>query len=186
MFRIALGMLILSTGALFADEKSEEAKPVPTEMGGAIMNVPGSWVKQKATRMFRKLQWGIPKAEGDENSTVCYVSELRGGGGGAKANIERWINEYAKRDGEPKQEQFEADGIKISVVEVKGTFKESMGGPFGGGETTLRENYCTLAAWVEIPDSDAVYSIKMVGPKKSVEAQRKATIAMLKGMKKKG
>jgi hypothetical protein len=170
--------------ALAEDDKP---KSVPTDIGGVKFPVPGTWVKQKATRQFRILQWGIPKAEGETATTtaVCYVSELRGGGGGAKGNLKRWEGEYATKDGEPKTETMKPDGVTISYIEVSGTFKESMGGPFApGGKVEMRENYATLAAFVEIDGADSVYSIKLVGPKKSVLAQKKAFVEMLKKAKK--
>jgi hypothetical protein len=60
-----------------------------------------------------------------------------------------------------------------------------MGGPFtpGGGKVELRKGYRTLAAWVEPEGGDQVFSIKMVGAKKSVGAQRDDFIAMLKSTK---
>jgi len=115
---------------------------------------------------------------------VLYVSELSGGGGGVKPNINRWLGEFEEKSGDPKEEEFEVEGIKVATVAIVGTFKESAGGPFAGGKTTLRKDYATLAAVVQIPGSEALYTVKMVGPKKSVEAQKKAFKEMLKSGKK--
>jgi hypothetical protein len=112
------------------------------------------------------------------------VSELGGGGGGAEANIRRWEGEYDEKDGEPKKDKIEIEGVKITVVDVSGVFKESMGGgPFAPGKVELRKDYRTLAAWVEPEGGDRVFSIKIVGPKKSVGAQRDDFLAMVKSTK---
>jgi gluconolactonase len=180
---MAAGLSLWLATATWADDKPQ-AKP--TKVGSAEFKVPGDWVAQQPKRQFRILQWGVPTAEGDETAPVIYVSELPGTAGGVKGNIDRWIGEYESKEGKEKTETFEADGIKIHTLAVTGTFMESMGGPFSGGKKTPRENYQTLGAIIEIPDSANTYFFKMVGPKKSVAAQKDAFVAMLKSAKKKG
>lgn len=190
MRALTVGLAIAAGSFVIADDKEKkDAKPkklpVSTAIGPLEMKVSGEWVKRKPVRQFRILEWGVPTAEGDDRAPTCYVSELGGGGGGADANIKRWEGEYEEKDGDPKKEKFEADGVKITVVDVTGVFKESMGGPFapGGGKVELRKDYRTIAAWVEPEGGDRVFSIKLLGPKKSVGAQREDFIAMLKSTK---
>jgi hypothetical protein len=57
------------------------------------------------------------------------------------------------------------------------------GGPFAPGKVELRKDYRTLAAWIEPEGGDRVFSIKLVGPKKSVGEQRNDFIKMLKSTK---
>jgi hypothetical protein len=188
MRALTLGLALAVGFAAVADDKEKEKKakkpPVPATFGPIEVQVPGEWIKRKPVRQFRILEWGVPTAEGDDKAPVCYVSELRGGGGGAEANIRRWEGEYEEKDGEPKKDKFEVEGVKISVVDVTGTFKESMGGgPFAPGKVELRKDYRTLAAWIEPEGGDQVFSIKMFGPKKSVGEQREDFIKMLKSTK---
>jgi hypothetical protein len=189
MRALSIGLALAVGCFVVADDKEKKegkAKkpPVPTAIGPLEMNVPGEWIKRKPVRQFRILEWGVPTAEGDDKAPVCYVSELGGGGGGAEANIRRWEGEYDEKDGEPKKDKFEVEGVKITVVDVAGVFKESMGGgPFAPGKVELRKGYRTLAAWVEPEGGDRVFSIKMVGPKKSVGAQRDDFLAMVKSTK---
>jgi len=180
---LAVGCFVVADDKEKKDGKTKKP-PVPTAIGPLEVKVPGEWIKRKPVRQFRILEWGVPTAEGDDKAPVCYVSELGGGGGGAEANIRRWEGEYDEKDGEPKKEKFEADGVKFTVVDVSGVFKESMGGgPFAPGKVELRKEYRTLAAWIEPEGGDRVFSIKMVGPKKSVAAQRDDFVAMLKSTK---
>jgi gluconolactonase len=187
-------MAVLATGlaagglALRAeDKKPEPPKPVPATVGQTTkvkIEVTPDWVEQKAdARRFRVAQWGIPKADGDAKPPELYFSELTGNGGGVEANVKRWVNEYSPKDSD-KRETLEADGFKVIFVEVQGTFQESMGGPFAGGGKTPREGYATLGAVFEIPDADTALFAKMIGPKKSVLAQKEAFKKLLKASKK--
>jgi hypothetical protein len=186
MRALSIGLALAVGCFVVADDKEKKDKapkkpPVPTAIGPLEVKVPGEWIKRQPKRQFRILEWGVPTTEGDDKAPVCYVSELGGGGGGAEANLRRWEGEYDEKDGEPKRDKFESNGVKITVVDVTGAFKESMGGgPFAPGKVELRKGYRTLAAWVEPEGGDRVFSIKMVGPKKSVGAQRDDFIAMMK------
>lgn len=168
----ALGMAVAVLG--LAGWSADEPKTKKTEIGPATFEVPADWQTQRPNSSFRKLQWGIPTAEGDETAPVFYVSVA---GGGVEANVKRWIDEYEDQVGDAKKETIEANGIKFHAVDVAGTFK---GGPGGGAK---RKDYRTLGAVVEFPGADTLYFFKMLGPKKSVSAQREAFIKMLKSGK---
>jgi hypothetical protein len=168
----AVGLCLALLG--LAGWTAEDAKTKKTEIGPATFEVPADWQTQRPSSQFRKLQWGIPTAEGDETAPVFYVSTA---GGGVEANIKRWIDEYEDQAGEPKKEKIEANGIKVSTVDVGGTFK---GGPGGGPK---RKDYRTLGAVVEMPGADTLYFFKMLGPTKSVSAQRDAFIKLCKSGK---
>ena len=141
---LALAALAASAASLRAEDETALASiGVDAKV---VAQVPKAWVKQKATKMFRVAQWGLPKAAGDDRNPELYFSELSNGGGGADANIKRWIGEYSETDGDPKKESFAADGIKITMVEINGTFMESMGGaggPFAGGTKEARKGFAT-------------------------------------------
>jgi len=188
MRALSVGLALTAVMFVAADDQDKEKKapkkpPVATAVGALEMQVPGDWVKRKPVRQFRILEWGIPTVEGDDKPPVCYVSEFGGGVGGVEANLKRWEGEYEEKDGEPKKEKLEVAGVKVNLIDVTGTFKESMGGPFAGGKVELRKEYRTLAAMVEPEGGDHVYTIKLVGPKKSVAAQRDDFVKMLKSSK---
>src|SRR5262249_39752222 len=165
MRALAVGLTLAACCLVVGDDKEKKDKPkkapVPTAIGSLEVKAPGEWIKRKPVRQFRILEWGIPTVEGDDKAPVCYVSALSGGGGGADRNIERWAGEYEKKDGEPKKEKFEVEGVKFTVIDLSGTFKESMGGgPFAPGKVELRDGYRTIAAWVEPEGGEEVFSIK--------------------------
>jgi hypothetical protein len=192
MRMLSIGLALAFGVVVAADDKKDEKKeakkkpPVPVALGEHEIMVSGEWLKQRPASTFRVLQWGIPTAEGDEKAPVCYVSEFPGGVGSVDANVKRWEGEYEEKDGEAKKEKVNVEGVKITMVDVSGSFKDSMGrGPVAGGKVELRKGYRTLAAMIEPEGGDKVYTVKMVGPKKSVGAQRDDFVTMLKSMKKK-
>lgn len=192
MRMFAVGLAFAAATLVAADDKKKEAKkkpPVPVEIGVYEAKVPGDWLKQKPANQFRVLQWGVPTEEGDDKAPVCYISEFPGGVGSVDANIKRWEGEFEERDGESKKDKLDVEGFKITVVDVTGSFKDSMGrGPFapGGGKAELRKGWRTIAAMIEPEGGDKVYTLKLLGPKKSVGAQRDDLMVMLKSLKKKG
>jgi len=192
MRMLSIGLALAFGGVMSADETKDEKKEakkkpaVPVTLGEYELKVSGEWLKQNTKSPFRVLQWGIPTAEGDEKAPVCYISEFPGGVGSVDANVKRWEGEYEEKDGEAKKEKVSVEGVKITMVDVTGVFKDSMGrGPAAGGKVELRKGYRTLAAMIEPEGGEKVYTIKMVGPKKSVGAQRDDFVSMLKSMKKK-
>jgi hypothetical protein len=181
-----LALAALAAGAASLRAEEETALASIGADAKIVAQVPKAWVKQQAKKMFRVAQWGLPKAAGDDRNPELYFSELTNGGGGADPNITRWVGEYSGTDAEPKKEKFEADGIKITMVEITGTFMESMGGggPFAGGTKEARKGFTTYAAFLEIPGTDGVLTAKLYGPKASVAAQKEAFVKLLKGLKK--
>lgn len=149
----------------------DEVEREPVAIGPVTYQVPSDWNRQQARRSFRVAQWAIPTAKGDTRAPEIYFSFLSGDGGGVDANIDRWIGQFASKKSKPERDKFEAAGVKFYTVDVQGTYKESMGGPFAGGKVTPRKNYRMLGAVIVIPDQDGVYFVRMTGPEKSVGAQ---------------
>ncbi len=90
--------------------------------------------------------------------------------GGIDANIDRWVGQFEgveKKDA--KIEKKEVAGSKIHIVDISGTFKDSMGGgPFAPGPVKKRENYRMLGVIIETKDAGTTF-IKMTGEQPIVE-----------------
>ena len=83
----------------------------------------------------------------------------------------------------PTTRRKQIDKTTAHIVELEGTFKESMGGgPFAPGPTKKLENYAMLGAILELADGSTVF-IKMTGPKNVVAEEKKAFLAMIDGLK---
>jgi len=121
-------------------------------------------------------EFSLPHAEGDENDGRLTVSIL---GGTISENIKRWRGQFAdvKHDSE---KTIEAGDVKISVVDITGTYHESRGMM---GPTTDRPNYRMLGAIFDV--GGQMHFIKSYGPVKTMAKCEGAFDAFLKSLKKK-
>jgi hypothetical protein len=128
-------------------------------------------------------EFAIPKAEGDEQDGRMTVMAA---GGSVEANIDRWIGQFTQPDGsntadKAKTEEKEIAGHKVHLVDIPGTYNESMGGgPFAPGKVVERPDYRMLAAIIETPA--ASYFIKLYGPDKTIAANADGFRKMVEGM----
>jgi len=131
---------------------------------------PNGWVEEKASSAMRVAQYKLPKAadDTDDASLVIYFFG-QGQGGGAAANIERWINQMKQPDGsdsnaKAKEETGTVNGLKISSVDVAGTYTAEMAP--GSGTFYNNPNYRLRAAVIETPKGS--YYLKLVAPEKTI------------------
>ncbi len=95
------------------------------------------------------------------------------------ANIQRWIEQMDVAPGtSPRPESFEANGYRISLIDVSGTLKPSM---MGTGPETPQPNSRLLGAVVEGPGGP--WFFKATGPEATLGPQREAFLAMLRGLR---
>ena len=133
-------------------------------------NAPSGWVEEKASSTMRVAQYKLPKAEGDaEDASVVLYFFGQGQGGGASANIERWIGQMKQPDGsdskeKAKEESLTVNGLKITSVAVSGTYTAEMAP--GSGTFHNNPNYRLRAAVIETPKGS--YYLKLVGPEKTI------------------
>lgn len=177
---------LTTVGATWAS--ADDKKPHQVEIGPATYQVPGHWVKQQpvqAGNLGPIAQYGIPVDAADDPKAKVQmrVYYFSGGGGGVDANIERWVGMFEAEGRDKKLEKLEADGMKITYVDIKGAYKEK---PFPMAEDfTLRKDYRMLAAVVETP-ADGPYFFRAVGPAKTMAKQLDGFKHMLKSAKKSG
>lgn len=175
---VSLALAAAFSAAWAADEKKPEEKADPVKIGPAKYPVPKAWKRQRPRNEMRAAQFEIPLADGDEGKAEFIVFYFQGQGGGVQENIKRWVGMFEEKDGKEKVEKIEAAKMPITTLDVSGTYKDK---PFPMAPSeTLRKNYRMLAAVVETPD-DGPYFFRLVGPKKTIEANAAAFKAMLKG-----
>jgi hypothetical protein len=149
--------------------------------------VPGGWIQEPVRSAMRKSQYRLPRAEGDKEDGVMTVFYFGpGGAGGIDANIQRWRGQFTGADGGPlpdsafKQEQMDANGLKITVVELHGQFgSHTMG--VNTPDTPTGGEYEMLGAIVETPGGP--WFFKALGPPATMQKQRAGFLDMLKTMK---
>jgi hypothetical protein len=143
--------------------------------------VPAGWVEEQRTSSMRVAQYKLPKAAGDaDDASVVVYYFGQGQGGSTAANIERWVSQMQQPEGstakEPRQEQFEANGLKITTVDVSGTYVAEMSP--GSGSFLNKPGYRMRAAVVETPKGS--YFVKLVGPEKTVAQWNESFLSYLK------
>jgi hypothetical protein len=127
-------------------------------------DAPKTWQSMPNPSPMRKATFKIPKVAGDPEDAELTVSAA---GGGVEPNIKRWAGQFG--NAEPKTEPRTVNGLKVTMVEIKGTF--ASGGGMMGGATTPKDKYMLLGAVVD--EGDRQHFFKMTGPEKTVNAARK-------------
>jgi hypothetical protein len=132
--------------------------------------VPAGWVEEERTSSMRVAQYRLPKTAGDtEDASLVLYYFGQGQGGSTAANIERWVGQMKQEDGgaskdKAKEENFEANGLKVATVDVSGTYVAETSP--GSGTLHNKPGYRLRAAVVETPKGS--YYVKLVGPEKTV------------------
>ena len=149
--------------------------------GGLVWKAPESWQAQ-GERPMRVATYAIPAVEGDPEPAelgVFYFGPNEGGG--VEPNIQRWVNQFEDRQGEPSRGKGETDGMPVHRVEVTGTYTAS-GAPMMGGPKTLKQGFRLLGAIVQGPQGAVFF--KLTGPVKTVEAARSDFDAFIQSVQK--
>jgi len=131
--------------------------------------VPAGWIEEPRSSSMRVAQYKLPRATGDlDDASVVLYYFGKGQGGSTAANIERWVGQMKQADGnavrDAKQEQFEANGLKVSTIDVFGTYVAETAP--GSGTFHNSPGYRLRAAVIETPNGS--YFVKLVGPEKTV------------------
>ena len=143
--------------------------------------VPPGWIEEERTSSMRVAQYRLTRAEGDtENGSVVLYYFGPGQGGSTAANIERWVGQMKQADdgskAVAKEEHFEVNGLKVTTVDVAGTYVAET--TPGSGTFENKPGYRLLAAVVETPNGP--YFLKLVGPEKTVTRWNESFLGFLK------
>ena len=140
--------------------------------------VPAGWVEEERTSSMRVAQYRLPKAatDTDDASLVLYYFG-QNQGGSAAANVERWVSQMKQAEGNsPKQETLEVNGLKVTTVDVAGTYVAETAP--GSGTFHNKPGYRLRAAVVETPKGS--YYVKLVGPEKTVMQWNESFLSYIK------
>ena len=136
----------------------------PAGAADVAYDPPASWVSAPNPSTMRKATFKIPKAGGDAEDAELAISSASGG---VDANIKRWEQQFG--DSKAKTEPRTVNGLKITVVEIKG--KIASGGMMGMPAAAAKDNQMLLGAVVDAGDQQHFF--KMVGGEKTVTAAKK-------------
>lgn len=170
-----------STTSKQAGAQDKEAdKPAPIKFTVAKGNLSfagsGTWKKIQPRINMIEAEFKIPKSEGDAADGRMTIMRA---GGGVEANVQRWQSQFVG-DSKFKRTETKVAGQKVHWVDIKGNFMEGMGGPFG--PKTKRENYRMLGVIIETA-ANGLYFIKLTGPQKTIDANKKHFDDLVKSLK---
>ena len=177
-----------------SDKKTEAAAPMADEEkepeplafkvanGNLMFEATGDWKSVKPKSRMLEFEIEVPKVEGDEANGRLTIM---GAGGSIDANIQRWEGQFGQPDGsatEAKTKEFTVDEMEVTMVDISGTFTQTMGGPMSGGKKVESTDQRMLAAIIETPESGN-YFVKLVGPADTIKANEAEFEKMIKGAK---
>ena len=173
--------LTLAIVGLTAAGAAADDKGVVVELDGLKSAAPATWKKEEAGNAMRAYQFTIPKADGDkEDATLVIFHFGAGGGGGVQANVERWQKMFDPPTG--KTETLKVGNVPVTVLDVKGTylFKAQ---PFNPNAQVEKKPDHRMIAAVFESKPNGPYFIRLVGPAKTIEANKAKFDEWLKNFK---
>lgn len=145
---------------------------------GLTMPKPVTWDNKEIAlqnRGMRVANFLVPGSDGGDQAELV-IFRFDGDLGTQQMNIDRWVGQFRGPGQEPVKpvvEEFVSDGIPITIVELSGDYV---------GMAGVANNQLFFGAIVEAP-AGKVY-VRLVGDPATVQANREAFWAMLKGLKK--
>jgi hypothetical protein len=175
---VAVGLLW--GGSVGAEAPAEKAESISV-FGSAELEVPAAFQRVAPRSSIIEHEFEVTMGEGDQAETARIT--LMAAGGDVPANIKRWQGQFAGGDPQAqKSEEMKLGDWQVHLVDVSGTYAESMGGgPFAGGKVVNRENYAMTGAILVHPDGRK-YFVKMIGPLPVVKSNREAFVQMIKSI----
>jgi hypothetical protein len=145
----------------------------------ARWTVPKSWIRKSPKSSFVQAEYAIPKAEDDKADGRLTVSVA---GGTVEGNVNRWKDQFSTKLDKESQEAIDVGGVKITLVDLAGTFNDSMG-PMVPAVT--RPDYRMLGAIFQLPGEEGkgLHFIKCYGPAKTIAAHADEFKGFLRSLK---
>lgn len=161
IFHTILGLALIPSTLLFAEG-------VKVKVSEQSFTAPAAWKSEKTSSRMRAAQFAVPGKEGQEAAECVFFYFGPGNGGGAQANLQRWVGQFAT---DPKPE-FKVEDAKVGATPVaylfaNGTFMK--GPPFGGAKVP-KKNYGMAAA--VLGTKPGYIFVKMTGPKAVVDGAK--------------
>lgn len=152
-------------------------------LGPFALDVPKDWTAKPTTSSMRAADFVLSAKPGEEAELVIYYFG-ENGAGSIDDNLDRWLGQFQQPDGKPSKQVAKIEKTKIAgqdatTVTVTGRYVASM--MPGGGDTVDKQDQALLAAIVASPSGP--YYFKLVGAKKTLDANTAKWKAMLGSMK---
>jgi len=160
--------VIVSTALVVSCSKQAEPEvrtqtlsqaPGATSVAGITWGVPGGWTVQPAKQM-RIATYAIPGGDDSTDAGECAIFYFgKREGGDVESNIGRWAGQF-ELSGEPVRSSKVVNGLKVSLVDISGTYRGMAGPMMPSGDG--KKGYRLLGAIVEAPEGLVFF--KFTGP----------------------
>jgi hypothetical protein len=152
-------------------------------LGPFALAVPKEWVAKPVTSSMRAADWVLSAKPGEEAELIVYYFGAEGAGS-VEANLDRWTEQFEQPDGKKskdvaKVEKTKFGGQDATVLTVTGHYRAAA--MPGGGEAVDKADAEMIAAIVSSPQGP--YYFRVVGAKKTVDANAPKLKAMLSSLK---
>lgn len=172
--------VISSTVFVFGTAAAVAEESVSVEvLGKGEMAVPAEFKRTQPKSRIVEHEFQV----GADDATARLT--MMAAGGSVEANIKRWKGQFSGGDeAAQKSKKLDVGKWEIHLVDVSGTYAESMGGgPFAPGKVVQRPDYAMVGAIMVEPEGRQ-YFVKMIGPSDVVKASRDKFVAMIKSVAK--
>jgi hypothetical protein len=169
---VSVAFLSLAAGTASAAEA-----PATFEVGEFKFTRPADWQWVETTSPMRKAQLKIVGADKKDSGEVIFFYFGEGGGGGTKANIDRWLGQFEepREKINAKVEETTVNGRKVTYVQAEGTYLSGM----PGGPKTPQKNTMLSGAILE-SDKGNVF-VRTTGPVTLIKSSQPAFRKMVEG-----
>jgi hypothetical protein len=152
-------------------------------LGPFSIAVPAGWTEKPITSSMRAAQFSLSSDPGAEAELIVYYFD-EAGAGSVQDNLDRWLGQFQQPSGKPtkdvaKIEQATFAGQAATLVSVSGRYVTTA--MPGGGDLIDKPDQALLGAIIASPKGP--YYFKLVGAKKTVDAQAPKVRAMLASLK---
>jgi hypothetical protein len=172
------------SGGTKPDAVTEAPQP-PLDLGGLKSPAPADWKAEKPSNNMRLAQYKVPSGEKGVDDGQLVVSFFgAGSGGGVDENLKRWKSEFetgAKDAKEGKVDTFKVGAANVTVLDISGTWLAKIPPGAPNPKIERKADYRMFAVIFET--AGGPYFIKLTGPAKTLENQKKAFDDWLKGFK---
>src|SRR5262245_12313636 len=159
------------------------AAGVVVDLGGLKATAPAAWKEVPVASSMRVKQFSVPGKDGEAELAIFFFGQ--GQGGSVDANIDRWKKQFTPPEGKTLDQVSKVQKMKLpstnaTVLDVSGTYMFKAR-PMDPGPGEPRPNSRMLAVVLETPQGN--YFIKLTGPAKTIEKNKKDFDGWLKAFK---
>jgi gluconolactonase len=155
-------LAIANAAALISAAETREVK-----IEDLKLTVPATWKQQEPSNNLRLGQFEIPAADGDKESAELTIFNF-GAGGGVKANLDRWVEQFQPAERKTKASQGKGQLGEYVLVDISGTYKKPIGPP-RLNKTEPMPGARMLGVILSV-EKKGLYFLKLTGPDKTVSA----------------